>query len=104
MYYVYVLLSLKDNKFYIGFSEDIKKRLADHNAVRNTSTKPRRLFKLIYYEAHLNKYDALRREAYFKTTKGKSTLKQMLRTTLAVRVDFDAQANKDYLSGRARGE
>jgi putative endonuclease len=82
MYYVYILLSLKDNKFYAGFSEDIKKRLADHNAGRNTSTKLRRPFELIYYEAHLSKEDALRRESYFKTTKGKSTLRQMLRMAL----------------------
>lgn len=85
MYYVYVLLSLKDKKLYIGFSEDIKKRLADHNAGRNTSTKPRRPFELIYYEAHFSKEDAFRREAYFKTTKGKATLKQMLRATLALK-------------------
>jgi len=87
MYYVYVLLSLQDKKFYIGFSEDIKKRLADHNAGRNTSTKPRRPFELIYYEAHLNKKDALRRETYFKTTKGKSVLKQILRTTLELKIN-----------------
>ncbi len=85
MYYVYVLLSLKDKKFYIGFSEDVNKRLADHNAGRNTSTKSRRPFELIYYETHLSKENAFRREAYFKTTKGKSTLKQMLRTTLELR-------------------
>jgi len=84
MYYVYILLSLKDSKLYSGFSEDIKKRLADHNAGRNTSTKSRRPFKLLYYEAHFSKEDAFRRENYFKTTKGKSTLKQMLRTTLAI--------------------
>lgn len=83
MYYVYVLLSLKDNNFYIGFSEDIEKRLADHNAGRNTSTKSRRPLALIYYEAHFSKEDAMRRERYFKTDKGKSTLKQMLRTTLS---------------------
>lgn len=82
MYYVYVLLSLKDKHFYIGFSENIKKRLADHNAGYNISTRPRRPFELIYYEAHLSKEDALRRETYFKTTKGKSTLRQILRTTL----------------------
>ncbi|PIQ89712.1 MAG: excinuclease ABC subunit C [Candidatus Omnitrophica bacterium CG11_big_fil_rev_8_21_14_0_20_42_13] len=97
MNYVYVLLSLKDHKFYIGFSEDVKKRLADHNAGRNTSTKSRRPFELIYYEAHFSKEDALRREVYFKTTKGKSTLKQMLRTTLnhvGFMANLDAQANK----------
>jgi predicted GIY-YIG superfamily endonuclease len=38
--------------------------------------------KLIYYESHLSKADAARREIYFKTTKGKSTLKQMLRESL----------------------
>ena len=82
MYYVYVLLSLKDYRFYIGYTEDVKKRLADHNEGRNTSTKPRRPLKLIYYEAHISKDNALRREGYFKTAKGKSTLNQMLRTTL----------------------
>jgi putative endonuclease len=87
MFFVYVLLSLKDKKLYTGFSEDIKKRLTDHNAGRNTSTKSRRPFELIYYEAHLSKEDALRREVYFKTTKGKSTLKQMLRTTLGLNIN-----------------
>ncbi len=82
MYYTYVLVSLKDHLLYIGFSEDVKKRLAAHNAGLNMSTKPRRPFELIYYEAHFNKEDALRREAYFKTAKGKSTLKQMLRGAL----------------------
>lgn len=82
MYYVYVLLSFRDKKFYIGFSEDVKKRLEDHNAGRNTSTKTRRPLKLIYFEAHLCKKDALRREFYFKTAKGKSTLRLMLRDSL----------------------
>jgi putative endonuclease len=86
MFFVYVLLSQKDNNFYIGFSEDITKRLTDHNAGRKTSTKSRRPLELIYYEAHLSKDDALRREAYFKTTKGKSTLKQILRTTLGNKI------------------
>lgn len=82
MYYVYILLSEKDNKFYIGFTSDLKRRLNEHNEGRTPSTKSRRPFKLIYYEAHLSKKDAERRESYFKTTKGKATLKQMLRDGL----------------------
>jgi len=82
MYYVYVLLSLKDKKFYIGFTNDLKRRLKEHDSGKNISTKSRRPLKLIYYEAHLSKADAERRERYFKTTKGKSTLKQMLRESL----------------------
>jgi len=82
MYYVYVLLSLKDNKFYIGLTRDLKRRLKEHNSGKNTSTKSRLPLELIYYEAHLPKTDAERRERYFKTSKGKSTLKQMLRDSL----------------------
>lgn len=83
MYYVYVLFSLKDKKFYIGFSTDVQRRLEEHNQGKNTSTKPRRPFELIYYEAHYSKADAQKRERYFKTTKGKATLKQMLRQSIA---------------------
>ncbi len=81
-YYTYVLLSQKDKKFYIGFSEDVFKRLTQHNKNKNISTKSRTPFDLIYYEAHLNKKDALRRESYFKTSSGKRTLRQMLRDSL----------------------
>lgn len=38
--------------------------------------------KLIFYEAYLDKYDALRRERYFKTNKGRTTLKSMLKEFL----------------------
>ena len=82
MYFVYVLLSLKDQKFYIGFTSNLENRLKDHHAGRNTSTKSRRPFQLVYYEAHLSKEDAQRRERYFKSTKGKVSLKQMLRASL----------------------
>ena len=82
MYYVYVLLSEKDKNFYIGFSENIEQRLNEHNAGKNVSTRSRRPFKLIYYEGHTLKSDALRREKYFKTSKGKTTLKQILKDAL----------------------
>jgi len=82
MYYVYILLSEKDNNFYIGFTASIEQRLDEHNAGKNASTRLRRPFKLIYYEAHTSKSDALRRERYFKTAKGKTTLKQILKDAL----------------------
>lgn len=81
-YYVYILRSLKDRLFYIGYSEDLKNRIKDHNSGKNNSTKNRRPLELIFYEAFAHKADALRREAYFKTTKGKTTLKQMLKEFL----------------------
>jgi len=83
MYYVYVIFSLKDKKLYIGFTLDVKRRLKEHNQGKNISTKPRRPFELIYYEAHYAKADAQKRERYFKTTKGKVTLKQILRQSIS---------------------
>jgi putative endonuclease len=82
MYYVYILLSQKDGKFYIGFTSDLKRRLQEHNNGKAKSTKSRRPLKLLYYESHLSKEDAQRREGYFKTSKGKSTIRQMLRESL----------------------
>ncbi len=81
-YYVYVLLSKLDDKFYIGFTEDLRKRLKEHNDGKSFATKCRRPFELIFYEAYRNKYDALRREKYFKSTKGKTSLKSMLKEFL----------------------
>ncbi|MFA6437140.1 MAG: GIY-YIG nuclease family protein [Candidatus Paceibacterota bacterium] len=81
-YYVYVLRSLKDGCFYIGFTNNLKRRFSQHNSGQVKSTKSRRPFKIMYYEAHTSKKDAKRREQYFKSTKGKSTLRQMLRNAL----------------------
>lgn len=81
-YYVYVLLSLKDNKFYIGSTNDLKRRLKEHQSEKNISTSKRLPLKLIYFEGHLSKKDAQRRERYFKTTKGKVTLRTIIKDSL----------------------
>lgn len=78
-YYVYVLQSEVDAHLYIGFTHNVRQRLREHNSGKNISTKFRRPFRLIFYEAYCQKSDALRGESYFKTTKGKTTLKVMLR-------------------------
>ena len=82
MFYTYILYSFKYHKFYIGYSSNLKERIQNHLKGYNKTTKPMIPLKLIYYEAHLSKNDALRREKYFKTTKGKSTLRQMIRESL----------------------
>ncbi|MFC1598392.1 GIY-YIG nuclease family protein [Patescibacteria group bacterium] len=77
-YYVYVLISLRDRNFYIGFTTDLNERITRHHNGDVSSTKNRRPVELIFYEAYLEKLDALRRERYFKTTKGKATIRVML--------------------------
>lgn len=81
-YYVYVLRSVKDKKLYIGFTDNLRRRFSEHNQGKQKSTKPGGPLELIFYEAYLNKGDALRREKYFKTNPGKRTLKLMLRNFL----------------------
>mgnify|MGYP001950001851 CR=1 FL=1 len=79
MYYVYVLLSRKDNKLYTGYTKDLKRRFELHNKGLVSSTKHRAPFDLIYYEACLHQQDATHREQYLKTAWGKRYLKSRLR-------------------------
>ena len=65
------------------FITNQKKLLSEHKRGRNISTAKRLPVKLIFYEAFSAKKDAERRERYFKTTKGKKTLRLMLREILA---------------------
>jgi putative endonuclease len=78
-YYVYVLRSLKDYKFYIGFTRNLRRRLCEHQFGKNISTAKRLPIQLIYFEGHLSEEGARRRERYFKTTKGKVALRMIIR-------------------------
>jgi len=82
MYYVYVLQSLKDKQFYVGYTDDLKNRLREHNSGRIVSTKDRRPLRLVYYEACLNQQDATKREKYLKTAWGKRYIKTRLKQYL----------------------
>jgi putative endonuclease len=66
MYYVYILVSQKDKDLYIGSTPDLRRRIVEHNAGKSFSTAPRRPFTLVYYEAYLEKDDALHRESALK--------------------------------------
>ena len=86
-YYVYVLQSEKDHKFYIGFTIDIKTRVEEHNSGEVLQTKNRRPLKLVYWEGCLNQRDAARRERYLKTTWGKRYIKSRLEDFLREQVE-----------------
>lgn len=78
-YYVYVLLSEKDRKQYIGYTQNVDLRFEQHENGEVESTRYRRPLRLIYFEGCMNKEDALRREKYFKTHYGKMYLRRRLR-------------------------
>ena len=78
-YYVYILHNPLKNFIYIGYSEDLKKRVVSHNKGENKSTKAYIPLELIHYEAYKNMKDAKRRETYLKSNRGRTTLMTMLR-------------------------
>ena len=82
MFFVYILKSLSDKKLYTGFTNNLKNRLNKHNQGKIFSTKSRRPFKLIYYEAYLSEEDAKKREKYLKTGWGRNYIKKNLQKTL----------------------
>ncbi len=66
MNYVYILKSLKGQKHYIGSTSDLKRRFREHQNGQVISTKSRRPFKLVYYEAYESLLCARKRERSLK--------------------------------------
>jgi putative endonuclease len=79
MWYTYILQSKKDNNWYTGKTNDLKRRFDDHNKGLVYSTTKRRPFELIYYEACRDKDDASAREEYLKSGMGKRYLRNRLK-------------------------
>lgn len=79
---MYVLKSMKDGKFYTGYTKNLKLRLEQHNNGKVESTKNRRPLELIYFEGCLNQQDATHREKYLKTHFGKMFIKNRLKSYL----------------------
>ncbi|MBU0598333.1 GIY-YIG nuclease family protein [Patescibacteria group bacterium] len=81
MYYIYLLL-LSNKQLYCGLTYNLTRRLNEHKKGRSPFTKNRLPIKLIFYEVFNNKDDAEKRERYFKISKGKASIKAMLKNTL----------------------
>ena len=78
MYYVYLLQSQIDHEWYIGYTSDLRRRLVEHNRGDTISIARRRPLTLIYYEAYLDKKDAMGRERFLKSGSGHRFLKKQL--------------------------
>ena len=78
MYYVYILRSQKNNKLYKGLTNDLKRRIKEHDSGKSVFTKNNGPWKLIYYEAFVSKEDAQREESFLKSGKGRERVKYLL--------------------------
>ncbi|MFH1473116.1 MAG: GIY-YIG nuclease family protein [bacterium] len=79
MYYVYILQSLKDSKFYTGLAKDVPRRLSEHNGGFVKPTKGRRPLKLVYTEKFKTLAEARSREKFFKTGSGREFREEILK-------------------------
>lgn len=79
MFYVYVLQSQSDSGLYIGYSANLKRRFAEHQAGTSRATACRGPWVLIYYEAYAEERDARGREEFLKSGAGRRLLQKQCR-------------------------
>ncbi|MAG59682.1 excinuclease ABC subunit C [Candidatus Woesebacteria bacterium] len=81
-YYVYTLLSVRDKKFYTGFTINLHDRLSRHTRGEVKATTYRRPLRLIHCECFVNEEDAKAREVFLKSGFGRNNLRKSLQRTL----------------------
>jgi len=83
MFTTYVLWSRASRRLYTGSTSDLERRLEQHNTDVSTSTKNRGPWQLVHQEDFLTLAEAVRRERYLKTGKGREELKRILEASRA---------------------
>lgn len=78
MYWVYVIKSIQRNYTYVGLTSNLERRLNDHNAGKNKTTKPYRPYNLVHTEEFSTRSDARSREKYLKSGVGREFIKSFL--------------------------
>jgi len=85
MFYVYIIKSKRDGNLYLGSTNDLRKRVKKHNEGLVFSTKSRKPFELVYYEAYKSEKDARKREKSLKLRSNAFTqLKKRIQNSLAI--------------------
>ena len=76
MFWTYALQSESSGRYYIGSTSDLKRRLQEHNGNLAAASKNRGPWRLVYEEAYATRGEAMKRERYLKTGKGREELKR----------------------------
>lgn len=92
MYYTYILKNTKTNRYYIGYTPDLKNRLEKHKKGQVFSTKSNLNYQLEWYCAFKTRFQALRFEKYLKTGSGIAFIKKRFfkSDSVALAKDIDA--------------
>ena len=83
MFYLYILKSKKLPKTYVGISENIERRLEEHNKGYSKFTSIYRPWDVVYTEECQDRPSALKRERYFKSAVGRKKIKNILYSGVA---------------------
>ena len=78
MFYVYIIQSLADNSYYIGFTKDTVKRLSEHNCGKSTYTRKKIPWNLVYTEKYESKSEAIKREKFLKSQRNTDFYKKLI--------------------------
>ena len=81
---MYILKSQVNGDIYVGFSDDLRSRVKEHNSGKSSYTKGYRPWTLIYYEAYRMRKDATKREVELKGHKAKEVLKEHIKESLNI--------------------
>ena len=78
MYYVYILESLKNGRLYTGSTNNLERRLFEHNSGQSKYSRLTKPFKLLYCEEFPTRTEAVHREKYLKTGRGREELSKII--------------------------
>ena len=79
-YFVYILQSKKNGSYYVGYTNDLNKRVAKHNLGGTASTRPYKPWKLVYFEEFSTKTEALKREKQIKKYKSRKYIENLIKS------------------------
>ena len=78
MYSIYILRSMKNNRYYIGCTKDMERRLNEHNSGETKGNRYYRPFELVYKEEYDNPAEARKRERYIKSQKSRKFIERLI--------------------------
>jgi putative endonuclease len=81
---VYILKSQRNGKLYKGFTDDLRRRVKEHNSGKSKFTSTNGPWELIYYQAFVSKKDAIYEESFLKSGRGRERIKFLLKNTLKI--------------------
>ncbi|MFH1198316.1 MAG: GIY-YIG nuclease family protein [bacterium] len=88
-YFVYILRSKVFSKTYVGFTEDLQRRLYEHNSGKSTFTRKYKPWEIVFFEKYLYLDEAVKREKYYKSAAGRRKIKNIIEQNECPRSSVD---------------